>query len=86
MAKLSAGKLDKLVILPLGKDDIHFSMSKPCFFKNSCAFKISSWQRGSDGLNRKDSLSLPPHLPIPKLLEPVLWPNSQAGLLAAQLS
>lgn len=33
MAKLSAGKLDKLVILPLGKDDIHFSMSKPCFLK-----------------------------------------------------
>lgn len=33
MAKLSAGKLDKLVILPLGKDDIHFSTSKTCFLK-----------------------------------------------------
>ena len=41
MAKLSAGKLDKLVILPLGKDDIHFSTSKT-LKKILGAFKISS--------------------------------------------
>ena len=39
MAKLSAGKLDKPVILPLGKDDIHFSMSKTCFLKSSVHLK-----------------------------------------------
>lgn len=42
MAKLSAGKLDKCVILPLGKDDIHLSMSKTCFLKSSMHLKFQA--------------------------------------------
>lgn len=42
MVKLSAGKLDKCVILPLGKDDIHFSTSKTFFFKSSVHLKYQA--------------------------------------------
>lgn len=71
MAKLSAGKLDRHVNLPLGKDDTHLSMSKTCFWKSSVCLKYQACTVAQIAYRKVPcAASSPPYLPTPRLSQP----------------